>query len=251
MSRIISLWVHPRSLSTAMERVFIERGDVAVVHEPFSYLYFFHEKKGYIPHGHPDPTHPRSYGAIVRMLDDLAHRCTVFHKDICYHCSDHIAADTAFLLRRTNTFLIRHPQKAIVSYASVYRRFNRDQLGYRQLYAVFRSVMRLLGRPPVVVDADDLQRTPATTVAAYCRQIGLPMQPASLEWQPGLPPQWANWREWHLDAAASTGIRQDSKRYDFSVLDDPYLADCYAYHLPFYEEMRKYKLAPAEKELVS
>ena len=43
MNDIIALWTHPRSISTAFERVMIERGDFNVLHEPFSYLYYVHE----------------------------------------------------------------------------------------------------------------------------------------------------------------------------------------------------------------
>ena len=34
MDRVIWLWAHPRSRSTAVLRMMLERGDVTVVHEP-------------------------------------------------------------------------------------------------------------------------------------------------------------------------------------------------------------------------
>jgi aerobic carbon-monoxide dehydrogenase large subunit len=37
----IVLWAVPRSVSTAFERVFIERGDMVVLHEPFSLSYYY------------------------------------------------------------------------------------------------------------------------------------------------------------------------------------------------------------------
>lgn len=40
MNRIVALWTHPRSVSTAFERVMMERGDFKILHEPFSYLYY-------------------------------------------------------------------------------------------------------------------------------------------------------------------------------------------------------------------
>ena len=40
MHPIIALWTHPRSISTAFERVMMERGDLKILHEPFSYLYY-------------------------------------------------------------------------------------------------------------------------------------------------------------------------------------------------------------------
>ena len=37
---IIALWVHPRSMSTAIERIMRERGDLDCLHEPFMYYYY-------------------------------------------------------------------------------------------------------------------------------------------------------------------------------------------------------------------
>src|SRR5919108_185331 len=39
----IALWAVPRSLSTAFERVFVERDDLEVLHEPFSASYYYGE----------------------------------------------------------------------------------------------------------------------------------------------------------------------------------------------------------------
>lgn len=39
-SRPLVLWAVPRSASTAFERVFIERGEHEVIHEPFSATYY-------------------------------------------------------------------------------------------------------------------------------------------------------------------------------------------------------------------
>ena len=36
----LALWAVPRSVSTAFERVFIDRDDALVLHEPFSHAYY-------------------------------------------------------------------------------------------------------------------------------------------------------------------------------------------------------------------
>lgn len=48
MNRMIALWAHPRSRSTVLERVFIERGDFEVFHEPFAHVAF--NERSAIPH---------------------------------------------------------------------------------------------------------------------------------------------------------------------------------------------------------
>ena len=40
-SKPVGLWAVPRSVSTALERVFVERGDFKVFHEPFSASYYY------------------------------------------------------------------------------------------------------------------------------------------------------------------------------------------------------------------
>src|SRR5215204_6081903 len=37
----VALWAVPRSISTAFERVFVERDDFEVLHEPFSASYYY------------------------------------------------------------------------------------------------------------------------------------------------------------------------------------------------------------------
>lgn len=38
MHAIYALWIHPRAISTALERVMMARGDLKILHEPFSYF---------------------------------------------------------------------------------------------------------------------------------------------------------------------------------------------------------------------
>ena len=40
-SKPVGPWAVPRSVSTALERVFVERGDFKVFHEPFSVSYYY------------------------------------------------------------------------------------------------------------------------------------------------------------------------------------------------------------------
>src|SRR5215207_1922683 len=44
-SKPVGLWAVPRSVSTALERVFVERGDFKVFHEPFSASYYYSSER--------------------------------------------------------------------------------------------------------------------------------------------------------------------------------------------------------------
>ena len=56
---IIALWSHPRSMSTAFERIMRSRGDLDCLHEPFMYDYYVHRAKRVMPHFDAEAEHPR------------------------------------------------------------------------------------------------------------------------------------------------------------------------------------------------
>ena len=82
MNRMVALWAHPRSRSTVLERVFIERGDFEVFHEPFSHMAF--DEYSAIPHGDLNGGLPRDYEAIKALLRNARQRSSVLHKDMCH-----------------------------------------------------------------------------------------------------------------------------------------------------------------------
>nr|VFK02985.1 MAG: hypothetical protein BECKH772B_GA0070898_103194 [Candidatus Kentron sp. H]VFK03302.1 MAG: hypothetical protein BECKH772A_GA0070896_103164 [Candidatus Kentron sp. H]VFK05939.1 MAG: hypothetical protein BECKH772C_GA0070978_103144 [Candidatus Kentron sp. H] len=81
---IICLWTHPRSISTAFERVMIERGDLKVLHEPFSYLYYFEKKmaEAVACRYSENLKQPRQYEKIKEYILELSKDKPVFLK-IC------------------------------------------------------------------------------------------------------------------------------------------------------------------------
>ena len=66
--RILAIWAHPRALSTALERVFIERGDFAVMHEPFSVVYYLHERQAAAVQADFDPREAADYGSVREKI---------------------------------------------------------------------------------------------------------------------------------------------------------------------------------------
>lgn len=61
---LLALWAHPRSLSTVFGRVMIERGDLLVLHEPFSYLYYGPQGRRRLADMVPAAEHPHRYAEI-------------------------------------------------------------------------------------------------------------------------------------------------------------------------------------------
>jgi Sulfotransferase domain len=220
----------------------MERGDFAVFHEAFAYVYFMHEARVAIPHKHPDPNHPRSFADVKAMMERARIERPVFHKDFAYHVLDHLLGDPIFLKSRTNTFLIRDPSEAVLSHASIHPEVTRDVLGYAELARLFDHVAELTGTVPVVLNAADLVADPAATIAAYCDALGIPFVPEALSWKPGDRPEWATWKGWHGDVAASSGFARPRGAHRFSFADKPHLRGFAEYCRPFYEHLDRYRL---------
>ncbi len=247
MHQSIALWSHPRSMSTALERSFIERGDFKVFHEAFAYVFFMHEERAAIPHKNADPDHPLTYPEIKRMMEAARLERPVFHKDFPYHCLDHLLKDSAYLLGQVNTFLIRDPEEAVLSHATVHPELTREVLGYEQLARCFDFVRELTGTTPVVINAADLAARPEATIAAYCAAVGIPFLPEALRWSAGEQPEWTTWSGWHTDVAASSGFSRPQRAYRFTYETRPGLREFERHCRPFYEHLDQYRLQPAEE----
>lgn len=247
MHKIIALWTHPRSVSTAFERVMMERGDLKVIHEPFSLLYYAHEKKANVPFMHDKRNHARTYPDCKEYVLSAAQQTPVFFKDMCYHCFSHLINDRNFLERLENTFLIREPGKTIASHYAINPEMSTEEIGYEQEYKIYKKIIELLGKTPIVIDADDLENDPEGTVEAYCSALNLPFIQESLYWEPEHKEAWDIWKEWHIDAAKSSGIQKNMEKFEITVHDHAGLRAFYDYHFPFYDAMYRQRVEPISR----
>lgn len=240
MNRMIALWAHPRSRSTALERVFIERRDFEVFHEPFAHTVF--DEHSAIPFDGPDCGLPTTYDGVKALLRNARERSDVFHKDMCYHCLDQLKHDAQFLLEQQNVFIVRDPGRAILSHYAIYPQMPVQSIGHQALYEIFCRVTRLTGKIPYVINADELALRPDYTVRKLCDYLQLEFLPASMNWQASCPEQWRPWRSWHQDAELSTGISalHSSEFDDTQLRSHPRLVEYYEVHRPFYERMNQF-----------
>lgn len=239
MNRMIALWAHPRSRSTVLERVFIERGDFEVFHEPFAGVAF--DEHSAIPHDDLDCGLPRTYEGVKSLLRATLQTSNVFHKDMCYHCLDELKADPQFLLEQQSVFIIREPARAIVSHFAMFEQMPLNAIGHQALYEIFCLITKLSGKIPYVVNGDELARRPEETVRRLCDHLQLEFRPQALSWEPSCPAQWKAWRSWHKEAECSTGIVAPSDTFDEQPLKShPHLMAYYQVHRPFYERMNQF-----------
>jgi hypothetical protein len=224
------LWAHPRSRSTALERMMMERGDVTVLHEPLVSL--LDDGRVSIPDG---PTLD-SVAAVVDYAKSLPGN--VFVKDTTEHrYSDHL--DDRLAAGITHTFVVREPAAAIASHVAVKADASCSDIGYEHEYLLFELAWRLAGAPPVVIDSDLLVRHPEQVVASYCAAIGLPYRPEALRWPAGDRPEWQRTSRWHVAAGRSTGFVAAPPR---PVRLEGHLRYYDAHHRPYYERMVRHAL---------
>jgi len=231
--RVLVLWSAPRCRSTAFERMMRQRGDFAIVHEPFSHLADYGSAI-------VDDREIRSAAQLLDALRDPAE--PTFIKDTTDFHYPHVLADRDFLRRATHSFMIRHPREAIASHAKLNPDLGRDEVGFAWLWEIFAAVLDATGVEPAVIDSGDLVNRPADTVAGYCERVGIPYRPDALRWDAGMAPGWQRSRRWHVSTSASTAFAPSPAHDDVSVAGSPVLAGHLSYHLPYYERLRAHRL---------
>lgn len=226
----IALWATPRSISTAFERIFVEREDFEVFHEPFAASYYFSEERR--SNRYPDEE-PKTEHLPKKVLAELLadYRNPVFFKDIAYHTAGF--RDEDFVENFRNTFLIREPKQVLSSFYKMWPDFTFEEAGYEQLYRFFECSVEA-GEEPVVVEATDLASNTEATIATYCQKLGIPHKPEALSWEQREVPEWEMWDEWHTDAQESTRI-EELPREEVELPDE--LQETYEKCLPYYEKL--------------
>lgn len=238
------MWAHSRSASTAFGRMMIERGDVAVVHEPLLAL----TEVGGVPL--PDGERgvgedlPRAEDRVVTSpaellggLVELGERRHVFVKEVLDYDYDYLPDHPGPLRAMTHTFLVRHPRQTIASHYAVKPHVTSPEIGYERLWRLHELLRSVTGREPLVLRAERLVSEPAKAVAEYCEHVGLPFLARALRWRAGERPEWRRTRKWHTDADRSAGFEDRGNTYPDTVDNNPTLKAFYDHHLPFYERL--------------
>eukprot|EP01103_Thecamoeba_quadrilineata_P002589 TRINITY_DN12513_c0_g1_i1.p1 TRINITY_DN12513_c0_g1~~TRINITY_DN12513_c0_g1_i1.p1 ORF type:complete len:303 (-),score=49.87 TRINITY_DN12513_c0_g1_i1:81-863(-) len=238
--KIIFLWTHPRSLSTAFERAMVAREDMEILHEPFGYLFYLGEGNCTDHMGTFDPSHPTSYEGIKKMIIEKAaasDKPNLFVKDMACHCLSHILKDKEFLSLIDSTFLVRDPLKSISSHYNLNKNVKRDEIGYDQAWTLFQRVAEVTGKNPPIIIAEELEENPAKALEEYAKALGLPPRKDAVNWDESYLDMWDTWKDWHEDVARSKGFHKtDRTKHEQNLKEHPHLQEMYQYHLPLYQK---------------
>lgn len=201
------MWSGPRTLSTALMRSWGSRADTAVADEPLYAVYL-------AATGLPHPgraailaSQPTDWRAVARALTGPVPggRAIHYQKHMAHHLLPHVGR--TWLDGLTHAFLLREPAALLASLARVTPDATVADTGLPQQAELFERTADRLGHAPPVVDADDVRRDPAATLAALCAALGVPFLPAMLAWAPGPRPTDGVWApHWYASVHASTGF---------------------------------------------
>jgi hypothetical protein len=257
MNPIIFLWAHPRSMSTAIERIMRERGDFDCLHEPFLRYYYLRRTGKPLPHFDDAQDHPCSYEETREMILERAAKAPVFAKDMSYYVMPEILRDEAFCRRLRHCFLIRNPMHSILSYYRLDPYLSLQEVGLEMQWRHFEGLQALGIDNSIVMEAEVVQRDSSTSMRRFWRALGLDDKPQALNWdQDSTPEDWDYVQGWHQSVGASSGIRAPAadearrKQAEFDRLcqQAPQLAEYLDHHLPFYRRLRERSLSGSADE---
>ncbi|MFB9444831.1 HAD family hydrolase [Dactylosporangium vinaceum] len=223
----VAMWSGPRNISTAMMRSFGARPDAVVVDEP---LYAHYLAETGLEHPGREAilaSQPQRWPDAVAGLLAPVGAAVFYQKHMTHHLLPVIGRD--WLAAVSNAYLIRDPAHVVASYAKVRGEPTLEDLGYPQQVEIFRAH----GGP--VVDAADVLRDPARTLAALCAALGIAWDPAMLSWPAGRRDTDGVWApHWYSAVERSTGFAP----YDERPADVPeHLRPLVDRARPLYEEM--------------
>ncbi|XP_020986066.1 branched-chain-amino-acid aminotransferase-like protein 2 isoform X3 [Arachis duranensis] len=206
---VIHSWSSPCSLSTSLMYSFAQRDDVEVLDEPL-YANFLRVSGLHKPYRDQLLSKMESDGN--KVVKDIISRPGSKKYRFCKHMSKQkVLGLTEDLMKNGKHFiLIRNPLDILSS-------FDNDalptfsELGFVELVCIYSELYEL-GKPPVVIDAAELQQDPEDTLRGLCNDLEIPYQPAMLKWEAGpksIDGLWAPWR--YKTVHKSTGFKQERK----------------------------------------
>lgn len=230
----IAMWSGPRNLSTALMRSFENRADCSVVDEPL-YAYYLAET-GLDHPGREDvlASQPQDWPSVVAAITSGPVATPVqYQKHMTHHLLP--AVDRGALAGLQHAFLIRDPERVLVSYSKVRDEPTLADLGLPQQVEIFER----FGGP--VVDAADLLAAPEGVLRRLCAALGLAFDPAMLSWPAGPRDSDGVWApHWYAGVEASTGFAAHSPGSSDPLPDRllPLLEQC----RPSYERLAAHRL---------
>lgn len=245
----------PRTISTAFERVMIERGDHKVFHEPWNSEYISRNQLGGAPP--KEIIEAGGYKGIKELFYKYALQTPVYVKDMIWAIQEEILNDEELLSdpKVVLSILMRDPALSIESFflkisenvpIDKALEITRWVFRYDALVLLAEKYHKIRGEWPILIKAEQLCENPVLVIENYCQKVGISYIPEALVWDKKMPEDWEHFKRWHMDAAQSGGFISKTKAYKpFSAVPEkyvPFLEAIYQDQKPYYEKLEQIKL---------
>lgn len=220
MMKPIFLWAVPRSGSTAIERIFIERGDFDVLHEPFSQYFYFSDERQSNRYAEVEPNTAWNFDNIYRTVVEECSSRRKFVKEISFHVTPRW--EERHMKCVDSLFLIRRPEFAFRSQYRIIQDFSFEETGYCEIERLFEMASDCSDKKVMMCDIDEFLSDPVASMKKICEYLAIDSKEVSLTWTPRAVPAWKTWQDWHTDASESTGLFRQMKRHHDVILPRQY-----------------------------
>lgn len=205
---ILMIWCVPRSSSTAFEKAFQQRGDMAILHEPFTDSYYFSNQSRNNRYGSFSGLEEHNGGFVQNTILTHPGR-TLIVKELAFQAVAYVTQD--FIRRVRHSFLVRNPEQVYHSLIKIKPDFTEEEFGFTALEDMFERVKHVTSSIPYVIDSDNFCTQPKITLSEYCDHFGLPFSQNMLHWKPGpirewMPHEMHSQAQWHKKLEQSTGV---------------------------------------------
>ena len=196
------MWSGPRNISTALLRSFSNRDDTIVYDEPF---YSYYLKETNLNHPMKDEIidfYPTKENEVIKSI--LENKKGIYYQK---HMTHHILDKTniEWLKKGINCFLIRHPSKVINSYIKKNTLQNITDIGFNQMFRLFKYVNKNISKEIIVINSDTLLENPELYLNKLCQNLNIDFSTKMLKWPKGKTNDFGIWyKHWYHDIINST-----------------------------------------------
>lgn len=243
---IIALWVHPRSMSTAIERIMRERSDLDCLHEPFMYYYYIGLGKKALPLSKLDIGRLENFDDIIADFIRRAQHQPVFFKDMGYYILPEMYNHPELANRFKHLVLIRNPKKSILSYYKLDSTVTTEEIGIESQWNLYQWLSNSADQVPYIIEAERVQSDPISALGEVWNYLNLAFCENAFQWQSGeVPEDWQSVAGWHGSVISSSGIRKSEQseeeinsEFTAAANQSPRLWQLLEHHQPFYEKLK-------------
>ena len=196
------MWSGPRNISTALLRSFSNRDDTIVYDEPF---YSYYLKETNLNHPMKDEIidfYPTKENEVIKSI--LENKKGIYYQK---HMTHHILDKTniEWLKKGINCFLIRHPSKVINSYIKKNTLQSITDIGFDQMFRLFKYVNKNISKEIIVINSDTLLENPELYLKKLCQNLNIDFSTKMLKWPKGKTNDFGIWyKHWYHDIINST-----------------------------------------------